>query len=73
MKPLWKVTTTYGSVMGIALKMKPLEETRVYRWRWRARLAAFNRCYFAWGFWSNSIVEPYWPQANVISLPRRRA
>ena len=70
-KPLWKVTIRYGSVIGTMIGLKPTEETKVYRWRWMARLAAFHRSWFvAGGIWSHAEVEPYWPNSNVVPFKR---
>lgn len=70
-KPLWKVTITTRNLSSFALYLNPHIETRIYRWHWQARWAAF---------WAHSIVcmtvrsakvEPYWPGDNIVPLERR--
>jgi hypothetical protein len=73
MKPLWKVRTVYVDIIGARILMrayKPHAEERVYRWRWRARWAAFCANFPAPGspVIAFATVKPYWPNSNVVPL-----
>jgi hypothetical protein len=76
-KPLWKVTWTLLSLteLRIAIMMQrkpqPMTWSKVYRWRWRARLAAFPSALSlaSGGYTVLTAIEPVWPDAeNVVAL-----
>jgi hypothetical protein len=67
---MWKVTFTAFNVAVLPLYgcgLKPTVWTKVYRRKWRAKLAAFNPC--LGGVIIDAKIEPYWPGAtNVVPL-----
>lgn len=73
MKPLWKVTFTQLSIhmLGFYLatgkKPNPPSWTKVYRWKWRAKFAAFQMP-TGTGVFLVTKVEPYWPDSNIVPL-----
>jgi hypothetical protein len=72
MKPLWKVTFTHLSIHLLPLYAmtgkKPESWTKIYRWKWRAKLAAFGWLPIG-GHCIAAKVEPYWPDFdNVVPL-----
>ena len=69
MRRLYIVETRTTTIIGAIVGMKPLIERKAYRWRWRARLAAFGRGGMAYGlgFTTVRILEE-WPVDNVVSL-----
>lgn len=73
MKPLWKVTFTLLSInmlrfhLATGTKPNPTSWTKVYRWKWRAKLAAFQMPTGTGSFIATS-VEPYWPDSNAVPL-----
>jgi hypothetical protein len=76
---MWKVTTTIYNWMLMPLYadglMKPTTSVRVYRWRWRARLAAFtaNATPPMSLIIMRAVVEPYDMGANVIRMGEANA
>lgn len=64
MKPMWKVTVRFISLMMIGFPgYKPTESVKIYRWWWRARLAqiGWNTPVMGWVV-ACADLEPYWPE-----------
>jgi hypothetical protein len=71
-KPLWKVTFTCLSIHLLPLyaltRHKPHSWSKVYRWKWRAKLAAAQFPSMG-GIYIATKIEAYWPDCdNVVSL-----
>jgi len=71
----WMLSFRSAPPLALALLGQWHEEQFLFRWRWRAWLAAQGRRLTAEKGWlTSSSVEPYVPGSNVmrLSLPRRR-
>jgi len=74
MKPLWRVTFRWTNIAIFAVMLRsyqPTIEVRVYRWKWRAKLAVFlaEIACGQTGICPCATIEKYWPDAsNVVPL-----
>lgn len=68
MRPIYIVEPRAISLMSAALGKTPVIYRKAYRWKWRARLAAFNARGFFGGIAFDSRVLTEWPSDNVVSL-----
>lgn len=67
---LWKASLRSAGTLEHYLTGEWNVVTRVYRWRWLARLVARWHTFAPTdGFLTSAIVEPYWPGENVIPFP----
>lgn len=71
---LWKVTKTSTNALFFGLYragiINPVVEVRVYRYRWRARIACFlgNISPIGTPWICSAEMEPCWPDSNVVPL-----
>jgi hypothetical protein len=60
-------------MLGFALLGQWQEQTRIFRWKWLARTAARrHKRAAARDVLTETVIEPYVPGANIVTLPPPR-
>jgi hypothetical protein len=69
-RPYWKASLRSAGTLDYCLTGGWNVETRIYRWRWLARLAARWHMFAPpEGLLTRATVEPYWPGENIVRFP----